>query len=198
MVPPVIDPAEPPPGAQSAVTGRKNPRPAPRGGYPVVWAAAGLVLVGGSAAIVAMHGSGGGSRPQAAFCGLVECSVLRSEAAAASAPTGNPHPQPALSPEVPSRTAPAPTPPTGPAPTVPPPPAPAPGPTHRPGPLPVPTWTHPSPAWPWPSRRVPHWPPDRADWSDHSRWWQGQSPWWQAERFHQPHWWWVKDDQTGE
>ena len=55
---PWSDSAEPPPGAEPALTGRKNSRPGPRGRYPVMWAAAGLVLIGGSAAIVAMHESG--------------------------------------------------------------------------------------------------------------------------------------------
>jgi hypothetical protein len=200
---PWSDPAEPPPAAGTAYAGGKNTRPAPRGRYPVVWAAAGLVLIGGSAAVVAMHEAGGRPRPQPVFCGLVECNVLRSEAAAASAPTGNPRAQPFPSPVAPSRTVPpptpmrtpeaapatpAPSPAPAPAPAVTPPPAPAPEPTHWPGPLPVPlpvpTWTPPAPAWPWPSRWAPppRWPAAGEGWFHHSPWREGQSN-------HQPHWW---------
>ena len=125
---PWSDSAEPPPGAEPAVTGRKNSRPGPRGRYPVVWAAAGLVLIGGSAAIVAMHESGARPRSQPVFCGLVECSVLRSEAAAAGAPAAS-APQPFPSPVAPSRTVPAPTP--QPAPPARPAPSPAPAGARR-------------------------------------------------------------------
>jgi hypothetical protein len=196
---PWSDPAEPPPATETAFTGGKNSRPAPRGRYPVLWAAAGLVLIGGSAAAVAMHESGGRPPTQPVFCGLVECSVLHSEAAAASAPTGSPRAQPLASPAVPSRAAPAPTPMRTPqqapatpapspapvpAPTVTPPPAPGPGPTHWPGPRPVPTWTPPAPAWPWPSRWAPppRWPAGGEGWFHHSPWGEGQ-------HHHQPHWW---------
>ena len=191
---PWSDPAEPPPGAETAFTGGKNSRPGPRGRYPVVWAAAGLVLIGGGAAVVAMHEAGGRPRPQPVFCGLVECSVLRSEAAAASAPTGNPGGQPVPSPAAPSRTAPTPAPaptrtpepaPPASAPSPAPVPAPAitplPEPTHRP--LPVPTWTPPAPAWPWPSRWAPPpwWPGAGEGWSHHS-------PWREGRHHHQPRW----------
>jgi hypothetical protein len=191
---PWSDPAEPPPGAATAFTGGKNSRPAPRGRYPVVWAAAGLVLIGGGAAVVAMHEAGGQPHPQPVFCGLVECSVLRSEAAAASTPTGNPSGQLVPSPVAPSRTAltPAPAPtrtpePTPPAPAPSPAPVPAPAitslpePTHRP--LPVPTWTPPAPTWPWPSRWAPppRWPAAGEGWSHHS-------PWWEGRHYHQPRW----------
>jgi hypothetical protein len=198
---PRSDPAEPSPGAAAAFTGEKNSRTAPRGRYPVLWAAAGLVLIGGCAAAVAMHESGGQPRPQPVFCGLVECSVLHSEAAAASAPAGGPRAQPFLSPAAPAPTpvrtpeqapaTPAPSPAPVPAPTVTPTAAPAPGPTHRPGPLPgptwtppVPTWTPPAPAWPWPSRWAPppRWPAGGEGWSRHS-------PWWEGRHYHQRHGW---------
>jgi hypothetical protein len=187
---PWSDPAEPPLETETAFTGGRNSRPGPRGRYPVLWAAAGLVLIGGSGAAIAMHESGGLARTQPVFCGLVECSVLRSEAAAASAPTGSPGAQPVVSPAAPSRAAPAPTPvrtpqqaPATPAPSPAPPPAPVSGPTHRPGPLPVPTWTAPAPGWPWPSRWAPppRWHADGQGWFHHSHGWEGQ-------HYHQPHW----------
>jgi hypothetical protein len=195
---PWSDPAEPPPGTGTAFTRGRNSRPGPRGRYPVLWAAAGLVLIGGCAAAVAMHESGGRARTQPLFCGLVECSVLHAEAAA-SAPTGSPRAQPVASPAAPSRAAPVPTPmrtpqqaPATPAPSpapvpapaVTPPPASVPGPTQRPGPLPVPTWTAPAPGWPWPSRWAPppRWPAGGEGWFPHSPGEEGQ-------HHHQPHRW---------
>src|SRR6516162_9379610 len=82
--------AGPPPGSEPARTGR-NSRPAARGRYPAVWAAAGLLLLGGGAAgVVLLHESSGQPPAQTVFCGLVECSVLHSEAAAATVPPGSP------------------------------------------------------------------------------------------------------------
>jgi hypothetical protein len=211
---PSNDPAEPPPGAQPGSGGRRYSRSIPRGRYPAVWMAAGLVLLGGSAAIVVMHESGGRPSAQAAFCGLVECSVLRSAAAAAGEPPGSPHPQPfpssLLTPAVPAPTpTPAPdrpprpkptTPGSGPAPgqapapAVTPTPAVSPEPARTPQPArtpgPVPTWTPPGPHGPWPSPwPLPPWPSAGQGWSHHSPWGPGQSAWWQGQRSHQSSWW---------
>ncbi len=193
------DSAEPPPGGEPSVSSRRDSRPISRGRYPAVWVAAGLVLLGASAGIVLIHESDGRPPAPAAFCGLVECSVLHSAAAAAREPSGNPRPVPFPS----SPTAPVPTPapePTAaapspapvltpaPAPAVTPTPAASPEPARTPQPVrtpgPGPTWTPPAPRWPWPPPRwpLPPWPSAGGGWSHHSTWWQGQGshqqPWW--------------------
>jgi hypothetical protein len=203
------DSAGPPGGGEpSSPSGRTNSRPATRGRYPALWAAVGLVLLGGSAGIVLLHDSGTQPPAQTAFCGLVECSVLRS--AASSQPPGNPSPEPSpSSPLARSRAAPVPAPTLAPrsAPTT---PVPAPGATPVPAaaasptpagspepgrtpqpvrtPDPVPTWTPPAPNGPWASRwPQPPWDPAGGDWFHHSSWGQGQG--WQSQRSHQPSWW---------
>jgi len=198
------DSAEPAGGGDPSSSGRGNTRPVTRRRYPALWAAAGLVLLGGSAGIVLLHDSGGRPPTQTAFCGLVECSVLRS---ADSEPTGNPRPAPVpSSPLAPSRAAPVPVSARRPAPTTPAPtpvPAPVPAPATSPAPAaspepgrtpepvrtpppPVLTWTPPPPRGPWPSRWPrPPWAPVGGDWFHHSSWGQG----WQGQRYHQPSWW---------
>ena len=179
-----------PPGApeSAAFGGRPYAWLTRRGRNPVVWAAAGLVVIGGAGAILATQEPGREAQPraQAALCGLVSCADV--PAAAATRP---PAPQPST--QVPSSPAPAathaPTPPPAPAPApvraLDPTPAPAPTPVASPPPVPTPIPTptrvpEPRPAWP-PSPAHDPWPPSWPSSAHHgfhghgrhSRW----SPW---------------------
>jgi hypothetical protein len=116
-------------------------------GHPIAWAAAGLVLAGGSGAAVLLHEAGGRAQAQTTYCGLVTCAVLRSTAATSGVPAGAAHPIPAPPPPLASPRAPAPRATTTPA--APPPRAaavstPASAPPPRPAPKPAPS------RWPWP------------------------------------------------
>jgi hypothetical protein len=130
-------------------------------GHPMMWATAGLVLLGGSGAVVLLHEPGGRPQAQTTYCGLVTCAVLRSTAATSSVPAGAVHsaspasPTPAPSPRLASPRAPAP-----PATTI---PTPSPGAATVSTPTTAP-WPRPTPAlasgsvpsrWPWPV----WWPP---------------------------------------
>lgn len=164
------------------------------GRTPVVWAAAGLVVIGGAGAILATHESGGEGQPrtQAAQCGLLSCADVPS--AAASTPPGPAPvtPSPSPPPAAPATPAPAPTPkPTPvpasarpPGPTTAPAPAGAPAPGAAPAPAsnPAPT-TQPSPGQTRPAphahgARPPHWPAPHWGFHSHgrharhSRWWR--------------------------
>lgn len=190
------DSAEPPEGIGQSAEAEPPavPESAPFGGRsyawltkqrrsPVVWAAAGLVVIGGAGAILATHEPGGEPQPraQAALCGLVSCADVPSAAA-----TTPPAPQPSTplpsSPAVPAAkpastpppvSPPAralrPTPASTPTPVAAPPPAPRPAPTPTRVPEPRPAWP-PSPVhgpWPQPGQHGFHGP------GRHSRW----SPW---------------------
>jgi hypothetical protein len=181
--------AAPPGVPESAPSGGRPPAWLTRSGRsPVVWAAAGLVVIGGAGALLATQEPGGSAQPrtQAALCGLVSCADVPSAAA-----TSPPAPQPST--PVPSSPAPAgthaPTPPPAPAPVraLDPTPAPAPPPVASappvptPAPAPAPTWVpEPRPAWP-PSPAHGQWPHSWPSWAQHgfhghgrhSRW----SPW---------------------
>jgi hypothetical protein len=136
-------------------------------GQPITWAAAGLVLLGGSGIAVLLHEPGRRVQAQATYCGLVTCAVLRSTAATSSVPAGAAHPTPAPSYPLASSRAPAPTATTTPAPS---PRAaagstPASASTPRPTPKPAPS------RWPWPV------------WWRHSGWWdRGQGHGYPAAR----------------
>jgi hypothetical protein len=58
----------------------------------MMWATAGLVLLGGSGVVVMLHEPGGRAQAQTTYCGLVTCAVLRSTAATSSIPAGSAHP----------------------------------------------------------------------------------------------------------
>jgi len=119
-------------------------------GHPITWAAAGLVLLGGSGVAVLLHEPGGRAQVQTAYCGLVTCAVLRSTAATSGVPAGAAHPTPAPSSPLASSRAPARTAATIPAPAAASSPRaqagpnPAPAAAPRPAPRPAP------PGWPWP------------------------------------------------
>jgi hypothetical protein len=105
--------------------------------YPAAWAAAGLIVFGGTGAYLAFHPKGGRQPKPTAFCGLVACTVLRADAAAAGHPRSAPVPTPsALASKTPAVT-PAPKPTAAPA------PMPAPVPTTAPTAAPSPTFTPP-------------------------------------------------------
>jgi len=198
------DSAEPPEGVGQPGEAEppKVPEAAPFGGRsyswltkhgrnPAVWAAAGLVVIGGAGAIVATHDPRGEPQPraQAALCGLVSCADVPSAAA-----TRPPPPQPSTplpsSPAAPAAThapTPAPTPMPAPVPAraVEPASAPTPTPAAAPPPAPVPTRVpEPRPAWP-PSPVHGPWPPSWPSAGQHgfqshgrhSRW---SSGWWRG------------------
>jgi hypothetical protein len=128
-------------------------------GHPITWAAAGLLLLGGSGLAAALHGPGGRARAQTAYCGLVTCAVLRSTAATSSVPAGAAHPTPAPSSPLASSRAPASTATTVPSRAA----APSLGaratPAFRPAPKPAPGFGSGPSRWPWPS------------WGSRSGWW---------------------------
>jgi hypothetical protein len=148
---------------------------------PVVWAAAGLVVIGGTGAILVTQESGGQAqpRPQAALCGLVSCADVRSAVAGArSGPGAGPTP----SSPVPSPLA---TPSATPTPTVPPvaSPAPEPVPSALPAPAPAPSNTG-------PPRPAPHRPRPHGGWPH--GWPYGWQPWPGfpgGPHQHWPQWW---------
>lgn len=126
------------------------------------WAAAGLIVIGGSSAFVMMHRSPvAHPRAQAAVCGLVSCAVVSAAASTSrgpmvpSTPRGSPAPEPSS--RAPAAAAPEPA------------PAPAPSPRskhhRRPRPRPTPTE-------PWRPSPPDSSPPD--DQQNHDAW----SPWW--------------------
>jgi hypothetical protein len=155
------DGAEPPPSG-----GRRYTWLTRHGRSPVMWAAAGLVVIGGAGAIMATHESGGEAQPraQAALCGLVSCADVPS-AASSRQPAPEPStPLPSLPPDT-ARPVPAPTPAAPPTPALAKVPAPAPTPVRpavpatAPRPAPTPTRVPaPWPAWPTPPAHGP-WPP---------------------------------------
>jgi hypothetical protein len=151
--------------------GRRHSWLASHGWYPVTWAAAALVLLGGSGAVFLLHEPGRQAQAQTAYCGLVTCAVLRSAMANSSVPAGDPHPTPAsssslASPPTPVPTAttiriPSPTPSPRAAAVSTPTPAPSPRPTLTPAPTVGPApWRWPRPSWWPPSGR---WGPARGD-----------------------------------
>jgi hypothetical protein len=121
-------------------------------GHPVTWAAAGLVLLGGSGVAVLLHEPGGRARAQTAYCGLVTCAVLRSTAATSSVPAGAAHPTPAPSSPLASSRAPAPTATTIPSPAAAPSPGTGPAPAARSAPKPARTFGPARSHWRWPLR----------------------------------------------
>jgi hypothetical protein len=157
------DSAGPPEETQPPPDGPRNSRLARYVRTPVVWAAAALVLIAGTGALLVTQEAGGQPaqpRAQAALCGLVSCADVRSAAASTrsarrAAPTRPPSPAPAATPTPTGTPAPAVSP--QPAPD----PEPAPAPVSGPAPAPprghrphrVPSWS-PPPRWPWP----PYWP----------------------------------------
>jgi hypothetical protein len=181
-----LDGTKPPPSGAQRHSWLTRP-----GRTPVVWAAAGLVVIGGAGAILATHESGGEGQPrtEAAQCGLLSCADVPS--AAASTPSG---PAPVTpSPPPPATPAPAPTPkaapvpasarPPGPATAPAPAGAPAPGAAPAPASNPAPTTTQPSPGQTRPAphahgARPPHWPAPHWGFHSHgrharhSRWWR--------------------------
>src|ERR1700735_5104283 len=97
------DSAEPPEGTQSPPSGgQRYSWLTKRGRNPAVWAAVGLVVIGGAGAILATHEPGGPGQPrtQAALCGLVSCANVPS--AAASTPSAPAPPTPLPSTPLPS------------------------------------------------------------------------------------------------
>jgi len=168
------DSAEPPVERDPPPGGRPFSWLARHGRNPLVWAAAALVVMGGTGAILVAQDAGGQAtarpRAQGALCGLVSCADVRSAAASMrsghrAAPTPTPTTPltpatPAPAPAVPPAPAASPGPGTGPSAATAPGHAPTPGRTHRPDPV---------PAWPPPWRggypggwRHSHW----------SSWWR--------------------------
>jgi hypothetical protein len=158
--------AEPRQTTEPSLSGRQFSWLARCGRNPVAWAAAGLVVVGGTGAVLMVHEPGGQiSAQSAAYCGLVKCAILRSDATPTGQPDKRLRPEPTPSAQAPAEAAPAPSPAPGravqpvsaPQPTsVPQPtPQPSPVPPPAPAPKPSPTWT-PPPRSHWP---LPHaWP----------------------------------------
>jgi len=129
--------------------------------YPIVWAATGLLALGGLGAFLFTQEPSARPRAQTAYCGLVSCEALRSVMASASARSPGPSPSAALvkpavtrvpAPAAPLAATPAPGSVAGPVPTPMPAPVPTPTSTGTRQPRPVPTWAPPSPRWPWPLR----------------------------------------------
>jgi len=177
---------------ESAAGSRRDTRLSWRARSVAPWAALGLVVLGGAGGYALAHEPAPQPREPSAFCGLVSCAVLRSDASAAKVPAPHPQAAPAVSPQDAERAAAAVTTPgSGPARTpVPPRPAAR---AHRPaqarGPAPAPTQLPPGqpdgtrtwPGWSWPSPSGPT-----------SPWWQqpSHSGWPLAGRHHQPQTWW--------
>jgi hypothetical protein len=168
---PSNDSASPPPEPDAPAGGSRRRSWLARGGgrgrgwgHLMTLAAACLVLLGGSAVAVLLHGPGGRAQAQATYCGLVTCAVLRSTAATSRVPAGAAHPAsptPVPSSRLASPRAPAPAATTihtpaaraaavaTPKPAQPPRPAPKRSPTSGPGPSrwPWPVWWRPSGWW---------------------------------------------------
>jgi hypothetical protein len=173
------DSAEPPEEKDPPPSGRPFSWLATHGRNPLVWAAAALVVMGGTGAILVAQDAGGQAagrpRAQGALCGLVSCADVRS--AAASMRSGH-RAAPTPTPTTPPATAtPAPRPAASPVPAASPEPAatapghaPTPARTHRPGPAPA--W--PPPHGPWPPRWPPPWRGGYPGGWRHSHW----SSWW--------------------
>jgi len=161
--------SEPPSATEPPLTGRRHSRLTRRAGYLAAWAAAGLIVIGGSSALVMIHKSAPAAHPRAqtAFCGLVACAVLRSDASLSRMPTTAPSSSPSPSPEASTRSAVAAAPAPAPAPEPTPTPRPKHRPRHHPRPRPAPTptpadpWTSPDPTHTWspPPWPPPSWPP---------------------------------------
>jgi hypothetical protein len=147
-----------PPRPTESLHRRRHSRPPWYARHIAPWAAAGLIVIGGSSAFVIMHKSPVAHPPaQAAICGLVTCAVASAAVSASrgptvpSTPTGSPRPN--ASSRAPAAAVPEPTP----SPTPSPAPSPAPSPRskhHRP-PRPRPTPTPTEPWSPWPSNSSP-------------------------------------------
>jgi hypothetical protein len=180
---PSSDSAEPPEGTDAPADGRRYSWIARYGRNPMVWAAAGLVVVGGTGAILATQESGGQAQPgtQAALCGLVSCAAVPS--ADASSPPGH---QAGPAPTPPPRAQPTPAAPSAtPRPAVAPAVAPAPAPTSSPAPTPAPTPARPLP--PLPPHPAPHWPSQPRPWPH--RWPQPWPGYPGGRHSHWPRWW---------
>lgn len=91
--------SEPPSTTEPRISDRRRSRLTWRARYVAPWAAAGVIVIG-SSALVMMHQPTVAAHPRAqtAFCGLVACAVLRSDAAISRAPTTVPSPIPSPSP----------------------------------------------------------------------------------------------------
>jgi hypothetical protein len=168
---------EPPGATEPLLSGRPYSRRIWRARYVAPWAAAGLIVLGVAGAFVMLHQPVRHPRAPTAFCGLVTCAALRSEASASRLPQpirlprSSPSPSPRASTPTPVTTGPAPAlaPSPSPAPTPRPRthprprPRPAPTPTSEPAPTPTQTWTpspDPTQSWTWPPWPPPdHWPP---------------------------------------
>jgi hypothetical protein len=193
---PSSDSAEPPEGTEPPADGRRYSWIARYSRNPMVWAAAGLVVVGGTGAILATQESGGQAQPgaQAALCGLVSCAAVPS-ADASSPPGHRAGPGPAPAPPAPTPATPSATPRPAVAPPAPKPasspkpasaPAPAPAPASSPAPAPAPTPSEPLPALP--PQPAPHWPAQPRPWPH--RWpqpWPGHPG---GRHSHWPRGWW--------
>ena len=126
-----------PPRATESPHRRRHSRPPWYARHVAPWAAAGLIIIGGSSAFVMMHRSPTAHpRAQAAVCGLVTCAVASAAIAASRGPgvpsTPNDSPSPNASSRAPAAAAPEPTP--SPAPSARPSPAPSPTPSATPSP----------------------------------------------------------------
>ena len=154
--------AEPPQATEPSLSGRQYSWLARCGRNPVAWAAAGLVVVGGTGAVLMVHEPGGQISAQgAAYCGLVKCAILRSDATPTGQPGKHRRPEPTPSAQASAQAAPAPSPAPARAvkPAAAPPPTSVPQPTPQPQPSPVPSPApapKPSPTWTPPPRS--HWP----------------------------------------
>jgi hypothetical protein len=138
--------SEPPSATEPPLSGRQFSRPPWRTRYLAPWAAAGLIVISGSGAFVILHKPVGQPRAPTAFCGLVTCAVLRSDAPAsrAAAPPLSTNPSPSTA----TSAAPAPEPTPLPTPTPRPRPTPEPTPNRTPSPHPTHTSSPKPPDWP--------------------------------------------------
>jgi hypothetical protein len=182
--------------AKRQVSGQRNALLNWRARSVAPWAAVGLVVIGGAAGYaLAQHGPTPQPQAQTAFCGLVSCAILHSDASAARAPAAHSHARPALSPQDAARGAVAVTPASAPPAAGPPaagPPAAAPTRTpalrSRPaatrGPVPTPVPAQPPAPRPVPTRA---WPPQTRQ---PSPWWPTWSGWPTSGRHQGPQTWW--------
>src|SRR5258708_39433049 len=136
--------SEPPCATEPPFGGRRYSRLTWRARYMVPWAAAGLIIIGASSAFVMVHQPAvAHPRARTAFCGLVACTVLHSDASTSRVPTAVPSSSASPSSKASTRAAAAPPPELAPSPT------PRRGHHHRPRPWPTPT-PEPTETDPWP------------------------------------------------